>query len=394
MRFDEQTIAAKKKFIMVPMDLFDNEQYRDISLTACMVYGKLYSLTKLSGKNSWTDDNGKIFCRCTLSLLAEFFGFSESTASRALNELAEHNLLERIKKGRGRADLLYLHDTAPETENDSISSNCSADAEDNYHDYSRNDSDLNDFNFTCTDESGVISLADMQIKNVPAIYTASWDILTCTPDIGNHHPCKSSLADMQAKYKKIKEINNISSTQDNIYLYKINSTKLSNCQEIIDDSSNFFVDRDSGASDAQNAADFSGELEAIGLSAPAVDKLLKSYPQQKLRICMDCLYTKLANGTTIRNPAGMFMYMIKNDVTGIKSLTPQQARSKLSHLLSEKLQELGFSKIISNIMVELVNKRERFSYTEKNACIEIGLLPEVVYDAIQTHNFSACICRC
>lgn len=182
MRFYEQSITAKRQFIMVPSDLFNNEQYMGISMTACVVYGKLYGLTKLSNKNDWKDEDGAIFCCCTLSNMAAFFGFSESTASRALNELVKYGLLERIKNGRGRSDLLYLHTTSDSGyEPREIFASELEDVPD----------EVINFNFalTCMDESPDISVADVQTEKIPASITESREVSTCASETNHHHHC-------------------------------------------------------------------------------------------------------------------------------------------------------------------------------------------------------------
>ena len=384
MRFYEQSITAKKQFIMVPSDLFNNEQYMGISMTACVVYGKLYGLTKLSNKNDWKDEDGAIFCCCTLSNMASFFGFSESTASRALNELVKYGLLERIKNGRGRSDLLYLHTTSDSGyEPREIFASELEDVPD----------EVINFNFAlaCMDESQDISVADVQTEKIPASITESREVSTCASETNHHHhchTCKSSPADLQAKYKTLKDINNISSNKHDIYLYNKNTIDSSKCQE---PEKNIFAED----SDLICNEDFVAELNAIGLSQTAIDKLLHSYPVQELRTCMGSLYTKLADGIQIRNPAGLFIYMMKNSTQTSCILTARQVKEKIQQSLVKQVQQLGFSELISNLLISIVQRGERFSITERSLCEEIGFQPEIIYHAIQANDFSACCtCRC
>lgn len=385
MRFYKQSITAKKQFIMVPSDLFNNEQYIGISMTACVVYGKLYGLTKLSNKNNWKDEDGAIFCCCTLSNMAAFFGFSESTASRALNELVKYGLLERIKNGRGRSDLLYLHTTSDsDYENRKIFAS----------ELEEVPEEVINFNFAlaCMDESQDVSVADVQTENFPASTTESREVSTCVSETNHHHhchTCKSSLADLQAEYKILKNINNISSSnKHDIYLYNKNTIDSSKCQ---DTERNIFTED----ADLICSEDFVAELNAIGLSQTAIAKLLHSHSVQELRTCMSYLYTKLADGIKIRNPAGLFIYMVRNGTQASCILTARQAQEKIQQSLVKQVQKLGFSELISNLLISIVQRGERFSITEKGLCEEIGFQPEIIYHAIQANDFSACcICRC
>lgn len=106
-----------KRFYRVPDALF-SEPYRNLSNDARILYAILLSRTELSKKNAkialkrnqhrWMDDQGNLYIVCPLKELQSRLGFSTSKASRILHQLVDADLIEIIKQGQGKANLIYI----------------------------------------------------------------------------------------------------------------------------------------------------------------------------------------------------------------------------------------------------------------------------------------------
>ena len=79
-----------------------------ISQTARILYMVLYDRARLSQKNNWSDDNGKVYLVYPLLNLAEKTGRSVSAVKAGLNELMAEDLLEKKRTGLGKPNRLYV----------------------------------------------------------------------------------------------------------------------------------------------------------------------------------------------------------------------------------------------------------------------------------------------
>ena len=53
--------ALSYKFYTIPMELFFNEKYINLSLEAKILYGIMLSVLTLSIKNNWKDENNNVY---------------------------------------------------------------------------------------------------------------------------------------------------------------------------------------------------------------------------------------------------------------------------------------------------------------------------------------------
>lgn len=79
-----------------------------ISQTGKTVYMLLYNRARLSQKNNWMDENGRIFVIFLIKELAKKLEKSETTVKTALNELDEAGLLQRKSGGFSKPNHIFL----------------------------------------------------------------------------------------------------------------------------------------------------------------------------------------------------------------------------------------------------------------------------------------------
>ena len=79
-----------------------------ISNTAKLLYIRMLGKAQLSQKNKWFDDQGRVYFIYPVQQMAIDMDKSETTIKTVVNELVEAKLLEKIPKGRGQPNRLYL----------------------------------------------------------------------------------------------------------------------------------------------------------------------------------------------------------------------------------------------------------------------------------------------
>ena len=104
-------------FFRVPTLLFTDEQYKNISCEAKVLYGILLSRMELSAKNGWIDDQGRVYIICTTEEIMEKLNCGNQKAVKLMAELEKGcELIERKRQGLGKPNLIYVKNFLP-TEN-------------------------------------------------------------------------------------------------------------------------------------------------------------------------------------------------------------------------------------------------------------------------------------
>ena len=79
-----------------------------VSQTAKILYTILYNRARLSMKNNWTDEEGKVYLVYPIADLVEKTGKSISAVKAGLNELIDVDLLEKTRIGFGKPNRMYV----------------------------------------------------------------------------------------------------------------------------------------------------------------------------------------------------------------------------------------------------------------------------------------------
>ena len=79
-----------------------------LSQTAKILYMVLYDRARLSQRNNWIEDDGRVYFIFPIIELAAKTGRSISAVKAGLNELLQTDLLEKSRVGFGRPNRLYI----------------------------------------------------------------------------------------------------------------------------------------------------------------------------------------------------------------------------------------------------------------------------------------------
>lgn len=103
--------AEQYSFYRIPKMLFTDMRFKDISVEAKILYGLLLDRMALSVKNSWMDENGRVYIIFTVAEIMGTLGCAEQKANKLLNELDSKNgvgLIERKRRGLGKPNIIYV----------------------------------------------------------------------------------------------------------------------------------------------------------------------------------------------------------------------------------------------------------------------------------------------
>lgn len=97
-----------EQFIKIPVQLLKGEEYKDLSISAIVLYALLIDRLELSmsREGEFQDTEGKHYVVMPLDEIAELIHVSKNTATKFKKELLDHGLLEEKKQG-SRATLFY-----------------------------------------------------------------------------------------------------------------------------------------------------------------------------------------------------------------------------------------------------------------------------------------------
>ena len=101
--------ADQFAFIRVPAILFTNDEFKNVTAEAKVLYGILLKRMDLSAKNGWFDDQGRVYIICTLEEIMETLNCGNQKAVKLMDELeGKIGLIERKRQGLGKPNLIYV----------------------------------------------------------------------------------------------------------------------------------------------------------------------------------------------------------------------------------------------------------------------------------------------
>lgn len=89
----------------------------DLNETARLIYILLLDRARLSMKNDWVDEQGRVYLFYPIRELAEDCRKSEMTVKNALSDLQKHGLIRRQRQGSRTANKIYVRVPVGQTKN-------------------------------------------------------------------------------------------------------------------------------------------------------------------------------------------------------------------------------------------------------------------------------------
>ena len=124
--------AEQFSFYRVPRLLIKDGHFRGLSSDAKLLYGLMLDRMALSMKNGWLDDENRAYIIYTIDNIREDLGCSKEKAVKVLAELDANKgigLIERIRRGLGKPDIIYVKNFVIQQEGRKEPSNADVSAE-------------------------------------------------------------------------------------------------------------------------------------------------------------------------------------------------------------------------------------------------------------------------
>ena len=102
-----------RQFYMLPKELFESEDYQEMSLHAKVLYSLMRDRRSLSETNRWKD-NGRTFIVFAQDNMCDLLGCKKDKVIKTLRELEEAELIERKIIGRKQPNYYYVEDILPQ----------------------------------------------------------------------------------------------------------------------------------------------------------------------------------------------------------------------------------------------------------------------------------------
>ncbi|MFT4338495.1 replication initiator protein A [Streptococcus pyogenes] len=105
-----------ERFFRVPKLLFESELYKKMSAESKLLYAILKDRFELSVKNNWIDADGNIYFIFTVEEIGEMLGYGKDKVIKLKKELKKYDLLEEVRQGLNKPNLIYLGSLKVENE--------------------------------------------------------------------------------------------------------------------------------------------------------------------------------------------------------------------------------------------------------------------------------------
>ena len=92
------------RFLMVPSELIENEEYADLDDSAKLLYSKMIERAGWSACNEekFSDKSGRLFIIYTVEQMKKDLQKSQPTIVKLTKQLEDKGLIEKVRQGQGK----------------------------------------------------------------------------------------------------------------------------------------------------------------------------------------------------------------------------------------------------------------------------------------------------
>ena len=95
-------------FYRIPKVLFTKACFEEVSTDAKVLYGILLDYASMSRENRWLDEKSRVYIYYSVQRVCAYMGCKKDKAMKLLAELEDFGLIERVKRGQGKSDIIYV----------------------------------------------------------------------------------------------------------------------------------------------------------------------------------------------------------------------------------------------------------------------------------------------
>ena len=101
-------------FLRIPKRLMTDDYYAGLSIQSKLLYGLLLDRMEQTEKNDWYDEQNRAYVIYPLDEMSGDLGVSKRKITDCLNELEEIDLIERVQRGNGLPNIIYVKKFIPD----------------------------------------------------------------------------------------------------------------------------------------------------------------------------------------------------------------------------------------------------------------------------------------
>lgn len=101
-------------FLRIPKRLMTDDYYAGLSIQSKLLYGLLLDRMEQTEKNDWYDEQNRAYVIYPLDGMSGDLGVSKRKITDCLNELEEVDLIERVQRGNGLPNIIYVKKFIPD----------------------------------------------------------------------------------------------------------------------------------------------------------------------------------------------------------------------------------------------------------------------------------------
>ena len=102
--------ADQFSFIRIPRVIITDERFSELSMEAKVLYGFLLDRMSLAQRNRWFDEKNRAYVVYPIYKIQEDLGISKGKSVTTMQELENSGLVERIQRGQGVPNIIYVKD--------------------------------------------------------------------------------------------------------------------------------------------------------------------------------------------------------------------------------------------------------------------------------------------
>ena len=105
--------SEKYKFLRVPIALFEDPKFADLSLEAIVLYAFLLNRMDLSKSNGWIARDKRVFIIFTIKEIRKWLRCGKDKAMKTMRELDTDSgigLVDRMSREAGKSDIIFVND--------------------------------------------------------------------------------------------------------------------------------------------------------------------------------------------------------------------------------------------------------------------------------------------
>ena len=101
-------------FLRIPKRLMTDDYYAGLSIQSKLLYGLLLDRMEQTEKNDWYDEQNRAYVIYPLDEMSGDLGVSKRKITDCLHELEEVDLIERVQRGNGLPNIIYVKKFIPD----------------------------------------------------------------------------------------------------------------------------------------------------------------------------------------------------------------------------------------------------------------------------------------